>query len=74
MRKTIVNKTSVALKYPTPSQSEKHTLFQPRKAKIYKMLKQATANDDAAGIRKINSYPIGFTQKMKNIKAETDTT
>ena len=38
------------------------------------MFQQATANDDPAGIRRINNDPIGFTQKFKNIKAETDTT
>jgi len=38
------------------------------------MFKQATGNDDPAGIRWINSDLIGFTYKMKNTKAKTDTT
>ena len=38
------------------------------------MFKQATANHDPAGIRWINSDLIGFTRKIKNIKAETEIT
>ena len=36
------------------------------------MFKQATADDDPAGKRWINSGLIGLAWKMKNIKAETD--
>ena len=39
-----------------------------------KCLKANNRNDDSARIRWINSDLIGFTNKMKNIKAETDTT
>ena len=41
---------------------------------VDKIFKQTTADDDPAGIRWINSHLIGFTYKMKNTKAKTDTT
>jgi len=38
------------------------------------MFWQATMDDDPDGIRWINSDLIGLTRKMRNIKAETNTT
>ena len=38
------------------------------------LLKANNRNDDPAGVRWINSDLIGFTYRMKKIKAEVDTT
>lgn len=38
------------------------------------MFKQAAVDEDRAGTHWINSDLIGFTYKMKNTKAKTDTT
>ena len=43
-------------------------------SKVHKDVSANNRNDDPAGVRRINSDLIGFTYKMKKIKAEVDTT
>ena len=43
-------------------------------SKYIKMFKQVTVDDNPTGIRWITSDLIGLSYKMRNLKAETDTT
>ena len=45
-----------------------------QRALLQNVLKASNRNDDPSRIRWMDSDLIGFTNKMKNIKAETDIT